>query len=238
MNCKNCDHSVNLNYCPNCGQAVNLKRISGKYIIHEIEHVLHFERGILFTIKELLINPGQNIKNYLTENRNRLVKPILFIIVTSLIYMVCANIFHFTDGYISYIDNQKTTTGAIMKWVQLHLGYSNIIMGICIALWTKLFFKKHDYNLFEVLILLCFVMGMGMLIYSIFGIIQGLTHANIVQYGGIVGLIYTTWAVGNFYDKRKIAAYVKSFFAYILGMLTFSVLMILTGAVIDVIIKH
>ncbi|WP_028668854.1 DUF3667 domain-containing protein [Runella zeae] len=88
MNCKNCNTEVTSNYCPNCGQPKNVKRIDGHYIIHEIEHVLHFERGILFTIRELIINPGQNIQNYLSENRSRLVKPIIFIIITSLIYSI------------------------------------------------------------------------------------------------------------------------------------------------------
>jgi len=238
MNCKNCNTELNLNYCPNCGQPKQLKRIDGHYIVHEIEHVLHFERGILYTIRELITNPGLNISNYLTKNRSRLVKPIIFIIVTSLIYSISNHFFHFQDGYINYLDSQKTTTSAIFKWVQGNLGYSNIIMGIFIAFWTKLFFRKRDYNLYEILILLCFVMGIGMLIYSIFGIIQGLTHLNLKLFAEIIGFIYTTWAIGQFYDKRKTSSYIKAFFAYILGMITFSLTIILIGAIIDLVIKH
>ena len=81
-------------------------------------------------------------------------------------------------------------------------------------------------------------MGMGMLIYSIFGIVQSLTHFNLMQIAGVVGLIYTTWAVGHFFDKTKIVSYVKAFFAYILGMLTFMLTAILLGTLIDIIIKH
>ena len=88
MNCKNCNAKIDQNYCPNCGQAAKVKRIDGQYIIHEIEHVLHFDRGILFTIKELFIKPGESVRNFILENRFRLVKPIVFIIVTSLIYTI------------------------------------------------------------------------------------------------------------------------------------------------------
>jgi hypothetical protein len=84
MNCKSCTTEVHSKFCPNCGQPTSLKRIDRHYIIHEIEHVLHLERGILYTIRELITNPGQNIRNYLAENRSRLVKPIIFIIITSL----------------------------------------------------------------------------------------------------------------------------------------------------------
>ncbi|HMT77407.1 MAG: DUF3667 domain-containing protein [Saprospiraceae bacterium] len=233
MNCKNCNREVNSKFCPDCGHPTSLKRIDGHYIVHEIEHVLHFERGILFTIRELVTNPGQNIKNYLTENRSRLVKPIIFIIVTSIIYTLCNHFFHFEDGYVKYLDSKKSTTTEIFKWVQGHYGYANLIMGIFIALWTKLFFKKHIFNFFEILILLCFVMGIGMLIYSVFGIIQGLTHLNLMQIAGVVGFVYTTWAVGHFFGKTKISNYVKAFFAYILGMLTFTLTAILLGILID-----
>jgi hypothetical protein len=56
MNCKNCNTEINSNFCTDCGQPTNLKRIDRKYIIHEIEHVLHFERGILYTVRELVTN--------------------------------------------------------------------------------------------------------------------------------------------------------------------------------------
>jgi hypothetical protein len=187
----------------------------------------------LFTIRELVTNPGQNIRNYLTENRSRLVKPIIFIIVTSIIYTLCNHFFHFEDGYVKYLDSKKSTTTEIFKWVQGHYGYANLILGIFIALWTKLFFKKHNFNFFEILILLCFVMGIGMLIYSVFGIIQGLTHLNLIQIAGVVVFVYTTWAVGHFFGKTKINNYVKAFFAYFLGMLTFTLAAIILGILID-----
>lgn len=135
MNCKNCNTEVNLNYCPNCGQPVNLKRINRHYIVHEIGQVLNFEKGIFYTIRELLIRPGENVKNFITEDRSRLIKPILFIIVSSLIYSLVNNFFHIEDGYIRYEEVEKSTTSLIFKWVQGNYGYANIIMGIFIAFW-------------------------------------------------------------------------------------------------------
>ena len=238
MNCKNCNAEVNQNYCPNCGDATEVKRIDGHYIANEIGHVLNFDRGILFTIKELIVRPGENVRNFISENRSRLVKPIIFIIVTSLVYSLINHFFQIEDGYVNYEENQPSTTGLIFKWVQDHYGYANIIMGIFIAFWTKLFFRKYKYNFFEILILLCFVMGIGMLIYSVFALFQGLTHFDIMQIAGIVGFVYSAWAIGQFFDKSKFSNYVKALFSYLLGFFTFSVTAVLLGTVIDLIFKQ
>jgi len=237
MNCKNCEAEVNQNYCSKCGHPVKLKRIDGNYIMNEIVQVLNFERGILFTILELIIRPGENIRNFISENRSRLVKPIMFIIVTSLIYSLINQIFQIEDSYIQYEEAEQSTTGIIFQWIQDHYGYANIIMGIFIAFWTKLFFRKYKYNFFEILILLCFVMGIGMLIYSIFALFQRLIDIDIMQIAGIAGFLYSAWAIGQFFDKSKFSNYAKAFFAYFLGFLTFTILAILLGTVIGLIIK-
>ena len=238
MNCKNCNTEISSKFCPECGQPASLKRIDGHYIVHEIEHVLHFERGILYTIRELVTNPGQNIKNYLSETRSRLVKPIIFVIITSLIYSLTINFFHIEDQYIKFDGGKLATPVKIFKWIQAHYGYTNIIIGVFIAFWLKLFFRKHNYNLFELLILLCFVTGIGMLIFSSFALLQGLIKVKITPIGGMIGIGYYAWAIGQFFGKDKILNYVKAFFAYVLGMVTFTFGAILIGILIDSIIKH
>ena len=238
MNCKNCNIEVNSKYCPDCGQPAKLKRINGRYIIHEIEHVLHFERGLLYTIKELITNPGQNIRNYFSKNRSRLVKPIIFIIITSLIYSLVTNFFHIEDDYVKFKGTKINTPVKIFKWIQEHYGYANIIMGIFITFWLKLFFRKYSYNIFEILILLCFVMGMGMLIFSIFSLLQGLTKINLMSIGGMAGIAYCSWAIGHFFGKDKFLNYIKAFSAYILGMATFVFTVVFLGILIDLIAKQ
>ncbi|CAH0336737.1 hypothetical protein FVB9288_02450 [Flavobacterium sp. CECT 9288] len=238
MNCNNCNQELTSKYCPECGQPAELKRINGHYIIHEIEHVLHFERGILFTVKELLVNPGKNIRDYFTQNRTRLVKPVIFIIVTSLIYTILNNFFNLEDGYVKYQGAQNDTTSIIVKWLQGHYGYANILMGVLIAMWLKIFFKKSSYNFYEILIMLCFVLGMAMLIFSVFVIIEGVTHFKIMTFAGAVGILYSSWAVGDFFNKGKVMSYIKALGAYLLGMIFFWVIPVVIGILIDLVNKN
>ena len=112
------------------------------------------------------------------------------------------------------------------------------MMGIFIGLWLKLFFRKCNFNFYEILIMLCFVQGMAFLIFSIFVIIHGITHFNIMKIAGPIGIVYCVWAIGQFYDKKKPASYIKGLFAYILGMITFWIFVALIGTIIDLINKH
>lgn len=237
-NCKNCNVAIDLNFCPKCGQPSTLHRIDGHYIIHEIEHVLHFERGALYTVKQLVTNPGKSIRDYISENRTLLVKPIIFIIITSLIYSIFNHFFLIEQEYLNYQEVEKTTTGSIFKWVQDHYGYANVMMAVFIALWIKTFFKKYTYNFFEILVLLCYTMGIGMLIFAVFAVIQGITHFDLMAVGGLFAIVYCTWAIGQFFDKNKKINYFKAFVSYMLGMITFNLLALLTGTIIDLVLKH
>ena len=60
-----------------------------------------------------------------------------------------------------------------------------------------------------------------MLIYSIFATIQGLTDMNLTEVGGMIGLIYAVYAIGQFFGKNEIGNYIKGFVSYILGIISF-----------------
>ena len=233
---ENCKKNFSGNNCSECGNAIELKRINKKYIISEISSVLNLDKGILYTIKELLIRPGITIRKFILEDRKRIVKPIIFIIITSLIYTILRQILNFEDDYI-YIPDSKSTSSGIFKWIQDNYGYGNLIMGIFIAFWTKVLFKKNKYNFYEILILLCFVMGIGMLILAFSGAIEGLTKLKVLQFGSIFFIIYSTWAVGQFFGKKKYLNYLKAFISYILGFITFNFVILIIGSLIDFIIK-
>ena len=230
--CKVCNANDARNYCPDCGSPATLKRINGHYLVHEVEHVLHFERGILYTIKELLLRPGINIRKFFLEDRSRLVKPVIFIIITSLLYSIITHLFHIEPAENLY-RSPDSTANKISNWTTAHLGYANLIMGALIAVFVRLFFRKYEFNYFEILIMLCFVMGFGMLIFAVFSLLQGIIHINLQPAAAIVSILYATWAIGNFFNQAKTMSYVKAFSAYILGMISFSLLIELIGNAID-----
>jgi hypothetical protein len=235
-NCKACNFELSHTYCPNCGRAAVVKRINGNYLLHEIEHVLHFDRGILYTLKVLLFKPGIHIKRFLSDDRSRLVKPVIFIIITSLLFTLISHLFHI-EGLVDKSIQEGSTAEKIMIWTDSHLGYSNIIMGALIALLINLLFRKYEYNYFEILILLCFVMGFAMLIFATFILLEGLTHVDFKLVASIVAIGYCSWAIGNFFRPGHLISYIKAFLAYIMGTTSYLLLSILIGNLIDRILR-
>ncbi len=234
--CKKCNNEFEGNYCFNCGHPQKIERINSGYIISEIASVLNFQKGIFHTIKELLIKPGQNIRQFISEDRNRLVKPILFIIICSLTYTVFVQIFEFKDGYINFhFDDSNSAMSLIFQWITQNYGYSNILMAVFVAIWIKIFYRKYDYNFYEILILLLFISGMQMLMFAFLGALESLIKTPILTFGTYFVLIYAFWTIGQFFDKRKILNYAKAPISYFLGLITFFLAASGIGLLIDLI---
>ena len=237
--CTNCNFEITEKYCSNCGQAATLKRIDKHYISHEVQHLLHFEKGLFYTIKQLLLRPGLTVREFIDENRSKHMKPFPFLILTSVLYTVIAHFFHADEIYNERekLLFESSAVGDIQHWVQTHYGYANIFMGIFIAMCVRLFFRKYKYNFFEITVLICFVMGQGMLFLTFEALFVGLiTKQAFIFILTAVSLIYPTWAIGQFFDKRKISSYIKAMFAYLLGYLLFYIAIIIVGLGVDVLI--
>lgn len=239
-NCENCKNQINGHFCSNCGQSAKLKRIDKHYISHELLHLLHFEKGFFFTIRELLISPGSSIREFLYKNRNRHMKPVPFLILTALLLSLVLHYTHtdeISNDQINLLFG-KSKISDILHWMQGHRGYANLINGFFVALSVKLFYRKYQYNLFEIIILLCFVIGQATFLLTIITIFLGTFNPKMCQtIGGIINLGYSVWAIGQFFDNSKILGFIKSFFVIIFGFtMTYIAIMIL-GLTADLIIR-
>ena len=87
QNCRNCDRVIDVpgqKFCPNCGQATPTRRIDWRFLGHELEHsVLHMDRGVLYTLKRLMLRPGHLIRDYLDGRREGIVKPLLLLMMSA-----------------------------------------------------------------------------------------------------------------------------------------------------------
>lgn len=72
-NCLNCNAKLYDKFCSKCGQKSDTHRITLKhFLFHDVLHgVWHIDKGIIFTIKEAIIRPGQAALDYISGKRIR-----------------------------------------------------------------------------------------------------------------------------------------------------------------------
>jgi hypothetical protein len=94
--CANCGRPVDgpaQKFCPACGQTTPVHRIDWHFMLHELEHsVLHMDRGILYSLKGLMLRPGRLIRDYLEGRRANQVKPFLLVMITAAVVLFLAKI--------------------------------------------------------------------------------------------------------------------------------------------------
>jgi hypothetical protein len=213
-----------------------LERIDGKYIWNEISSVLNFDKGIFYTVRELLIRPGKTVREFLIYDRKRLVKPIIFVIFSSLIFIISQEIFGFQVGRVpKNIDSIGVLKA--FEWVGKSFGIVNIFLGFFTGFWIRLFYIKSKFNIYEIFILMFFTIGIGNLIFTIFGIIESGTDSDVNKLSYLTTLLYSAWAIGNFFNKKSFWSYFKGLLAYIFGTTIGSFLVVLTGILMDLINK-
>lgn len=238
--CKNCNKRLTGKFCSECGFPKEPKRIDRQYIVDEIGSVLNFEKGIFYTVKELLIRPGDTVNRFITGDRKKIVKPIIFLIICSLIYTIGQQYLDYEAGYIKYNVEGGDNTPVMLQlynWFSKNYGYANIAMAIFIAVWIKIFFKKHNYNFYEIYILLCYIMGISVLIYTLLGIIESIINFPVLQLGIFISLVYSTWAIGQFFNRKKTINYAKGFLSYLFGIATSLIVLFGIGIGIDILLK-
>ncbi|WP_316769017.1 DUF3667 domain-containing protein [Pedobacter frigiditerrae] len=233
-NCKNCNFQIEHNYCAQCGHAAQLKQIDKHYISHEIQHLIHFEKGIFFTIKELFIRPGETVRIFLREDRTKHMKPIAFLAITTVLLSLIGRYFNpEPKGLPLYWPYTNSYVKAIENWFGSHINYNYLSISFFAAAWVKLFFRKHNYSFYEIITLMCFLAG-EMFVFYIFLI----PFYNIFNYYAlqslafIIAWFYPALAIGQFFNEKKIQNYIKGFFGVFLGYTTASVIKIVIGLII------
>jgi hypothetical protein len=100
--CLNCNHVVDLRYCPNCGQEnTDTRKTFHHLFIHFFEDLTHYENAFWKTIRNLFFKPSSLTKEYLSGKRLSYLAPVrLYIFISFVTFFLLAVI----------PDNGNTTT--------------------------------------------------------------------------------------------------------------------------------
>jgi hypothetical protein len=82
ITCKNCGNRFEGNYCNSCSQRAKTYRITWHELAHHLPHALfHADKGLFYSIKELIVRPGHSIREFIEGKRIYHFNPLLFLIL-------------------------------------------------------------------------------------------------------------------------------------------------------------
>lgn len=242
-NCLNCDQNILGKFCYNCGQKADTHRINLKhFIFHDILHgVWHFEKGILFTIKEALIRPGQAALDYISGKRIKYYNVFYLILI-----LIGLNIFlsHYYDEFSTiYLSTTPETENIHKSKIDLFLinNAKLIIFSIVplFAINSFLVFRKKRLNFSEHFII-AGMMYLGVTLIVTVGELTGFLEffnyidiiSDIISYATPLAILF--YVIYNYYDtfraeysKTRYSLKIMSFFGLLLLEIILLVILLL-----------
>lgn len=242
--CKNCNQNFKGHFCNNCGQSAETHEIDAHHFWHEIQHgILHIDKGILYTTKQLFLRPGTTIREYINGKRVKHFKPIAFAFILSTIYALISHYSNestFFDEFAEGINENPHTINFLtitLNWLKVHYAYGALLIIPIFSLASYLAFYKSGYNYFKHLILNTFITGQRTIVYIILVPLIAIfkdkdTIDNFQNFKIVIGVILTIWTFIQFFNKNS---KLKNFFLTLLTYLIVATLFILLIAIIGIV---
>lgn len=160
--CKNCNTTFEGNFCNNCGQKAKTARLDWSYISDEAKYTfLHFNGGLTYTIKQLMIRPGATVSDFIDGKRVKHYKPLLLVFVLAGFYGL---LMHYVDVGQYFEDSErKQIYLSGNDWIISHYSLVEVAMLPIAAFSSWLAFRKSGYNFIENVILNAFTSSLKIL---------------------------------------------------------------------------
>lgn len=230
MRCKNCDNSLNGNFCTYCGQNSKVERINTKNFLSELSSsIFQVNKGFFFTLKELFTRPGHSIREFITGKRKNHFKPIAFVLTLSTVYFFVSKISDsptiiddFFSGFNRANEDKDVVTNSsqITKWLSDNYAYTTLLLLPIFSLATYISFLGTKKNYLEHIVINSYITGLQAIFYSLFMVI-GVLISNedlTVLIAVVVSLLFNFWTFYQFFTDEKplsvILRLVLSYFIY------------------------
>ena len=219
-NCLNCNHTITENFCSHCGQK-KYKKIDKKYVFDELQYtVLHANKGFLYSVKNIIKNPGKTARGFIDGNRVNHYKPVLLAFVLSGISAFCAfKIVGLAGIMASYYSKERLSSPFMIDYLSFTSTYHSIIMLLLIpflALTTNLSFRRWGHNYYEHVVINAYILSFYTLITIV--IIYPLMYlfksnsdlvVSITSLSMLMLPFILTWFFKQFYKERSLKSIIR-----------------------------
>ncbi len=228
MKCKNCEATIDGNFCSNCGQNASVHRVTFKHVIHEFFHAFtHADKGFLLLIKRLLTHPGHVAKEYLEGKRKKYFNPLTFLVISAAMHFFAIS----TSGYFTGMGTGENRRMPQLMKEAFEISNSNgklldlflLVPLITIVGW--LLFRRPKYNLAEHFVLQAFILGLGLnlrtfIFIPLFLLLPGLGSWHLMAFELTI-LVYLVIAYRQFFQQNIYLTILKTVLVMILYIILY-----------------
>ncbi len=198
--CPACGAAGSGNYCSNCGQAYVIKRITLRGLLYDIFNLFtNINKGFLYTLKQLIVAPGQMQWNYIHHERARHQSPFSM-------FFICATVAALVRYWIyGYFEQDIVSNGLSEStffheyWVFVHIA----MMPLNILI-TYLIFYNSKYNYAETGVLLLYTFSFFFLVASLSSLLKFIwMHIDTGWIELPIFLVYSAITFVKFFKEQK-----------------------------------
>ncbi len=230
-----CHHDRHGRYCSKCGLEINPPRLT--FHVMAIEFVATWlQRGFRATALGLLLAPGQQIRFYLRENRNLLVKPVNYLFVIAAFHYWVLTLYDRSkngiDNAVMGLSADSATDRAaagILHWLYDHYYQMQLVQAALLALLLRfVFFRRSGFTLPEFTIAVTYIVAQNTLLQSIVDLFFTPFHRvapQLLTTG--LAFSYNTWSLAQLLRARDPLSIVRVVAAQVSALAISAVLLIL-----------
>ncbi len=235
--CRNCGSPDIRIYCAACGQKTMYRRFKLKDSLFWLfAKIFDMEQGFFHTTLELLKRPEKVIGNYLQGATRPYSHPFRFIFLWSTISTVISYWIGAFDIITEQLSaaNPDPTSKAINDFIYKYINFIIVGMVPFLALWAKLFYRKHKLNLTEHIIINCFAMGASTAVGLVFNFLYFIP--SLVGWVMAFSFFIITFVTGRVYSRYFKENIFLSVFKYILIYLLGTLTVMVVGSIVAILV--
>lgn len=209
--CPNCGAEITARFCGQCGAKYGKKEVDLKSLFQVVfETITNWEQKMLITLQVLAKEPGKIARAFIGGERRKYYHPVKF-----LLFWASVNVFIALTLKVSFGEIDPNVTLIEKQFNQFIQNYISLIYAFSVpvmALGPFLIFRKLDPKFVNYNVILCYVVGVGLLInIPSYLMVAVWREAEIIR--NIIGPLFPVLFASYFYHSYFKSALWKSILA-------------------------
>ena len=242
VTCKNCGLTYSGHFCSNCGQPAATHKLNLHFIWHDIQHgFFHFDKGVLFTAKQLFTRPGDSIREFIEGKRVKHFKPISLVIILATFYGLLRHLFHFSIlDKKSVSEIQGVDYENLNEWISHHYSWIILLSIPMFSVASFVVFRKQGYNFIEHFVLNSYMASQRLIFrIAIFPVIKYFSQSEnitlFVDFLMLMDIVFIFWSYITFFQNlSKVKAFIFSIYTYLLFLVVFFIVLLIGVLAFDI----